>query len=60
MQSKAATYGFETSGTSYYALPFLYAFGGGMFDQHNNILVDNTGSVKGLQFLLNLENTPLR
>jgi arabinogalactan oligomer / maltooligosaccharide transport system substrate-binding protein len=56
VQHKAATYGFETSGTSYYALPFLYAYGGGMFDQHNNILVDSAGSVNGLQFLLNLEH----
>ena len=56
VQKKAAEYGFETGGTSYYALPFLYACGGGMFDQHNNILVNNTGSVEGLEFLLNLEN----
>ena len=56
VQSKAATYGFETSRTSYYALPFLYAYGGGMFDQQNKILVDKPRSVNGLQFLLNLEN----
>jgi arabinogalactan oligomer/maltooligosaccharide transport system substrate-binding protein len=30
-----------------------------MFDQHNNILVNNTGSVEGLEFLLNLENDHL-
>ena len=52
-----AKYGFETSGTSYYALPFLYAYGGGMFDGHNNIVVNSSGSVKGLQFLVNMENT---
>jgi arabinogalactan oligomer/maltooligosaccharide transport system substrate-binding protein len=57
VQQKRATYGFETSGTSYYALPFLYAFGGGMFDQHNNIVVDSNKSVEGLQFLVSLENT---
>lgn len=56
VQKKVAEYGFETGGTFYYALPFLYACGGGMFDQHNNILVNNAGSVEGLEFLLNLEN----
>ena len=56
VQSKAAAYGFETSGTSYYALPFLYAFGGGMLDQHNNILVNSQGSIAGLNFLLKLQN----
>ncbi len=56
VQSKAAKHGFETSGTSYYALPFLYAFGGGMIDQHNKILVNSQGSVNGLEFLLKLQN----
>ena len=55
VQSKAATYGFETSGQAYYALPFLYAFGGGMFSQHN-ILVNSNGSINGLKFLLKLQN----
>ena len=57
VQRKAARYGFETDGTGYNALPFLYAFGGGMFDQHNHILVKSDGSVNGLRFLLNLQNT---
>ncbi len=57
VQSKTATYGFETNGMGYYALPFLYAFGGGMFDQHNNILVNSNQSVDGLKFLLKLQNT---
>jgi arabinogalactan oligomer / maltooligosaccharide transport system substrate-binding protein len=57
VQRKAATYGFETTGTSYYVLPFLWAFGGGMIDQQNNILVNNKGSVAGLIFLLKLQNT---
>jgi arabinogalactan oligomer / maltooligosaccharide transport system substrate-binding protein len=56
VQSKAATYGFETAGASYYVLPFLWAFGGGMIDQNNNILVNNAGSVAGLTFLLKLQN----
>lgn len=56
VQTKAAKYGFETSGGSYYVLPFLWAFGGGMFDKSNNILVNNAGSVAGLNFLLKLQN----
>ncbi|HEY7418571.1 MAG TPA: extracellular solute-binding protein [Ktedonobacteraceae bacterium] len=54
--SKAAKYGFETSGSSYFILPFLWAYGGGMIDQHNNILVNNADSVAGLNFLLKLQN----
>ena len=56
-QSEPATYGFETTGTSYYVLPFLWAFGGGMIDLSKNILVNNEGSVNGLTFLLKLQNT---
>ncbi len=55
-QSKAAKYAFETSGASYFALPFLWAFGGGMIDTNNNILVNNSGSIAGLTFLLKLQN----
>ena len=55
-----AEYGFETGGTFYYALPFLYACGGGMFDQaNNNILVDSPESVAGLNFLVKLQK-PIR
>ena len=57
VQSKAAPYGFETDGTGGNVLPFLWAFGGGMLDPHNNILVNNAGSVNGLKFLLKLQNT---
>ncbi|HEY1349844.1 MAG TPA: extracellular solute-binding protein [Ktedonobacteraceae bacterium] len=56
VSSKATKYGFETSGASYFALPFLWAFGGGMIDPNNTILVNNTGSVSGLNFLLKLQN----
>ena len=56
VRHKAAKYGFEFGGTSYYALPFLYACGGGMFDHHDNILVNNTGSAAGLNFLVKLQN----
>src|SRR5216683_756684 len=57
VSSKAAKYGFETSGASYFALPFLWSFGGGMIDNSNKILVNNTGSIAGLNFLLKLQNT---
>ena len=56
VQTKTAKYAFETSGASYFALPFLWAYGGGMIDQNNNILVNNAGSVAGLNFLLKLQN----
>ena len=48
VRSEKRTYGFETNGSSYDALPFLYTFGGGMIDRNNNIVVNNPGSVKGL------------
>lgn len=56
VQDKKALYGFETNGQAYYALPFLYAFGGGMFDQRNDILVNSKESIDGLEFLLKLQN----
>jgi arabinogalactan oligomer / maltooligosaccharide transport system substrate-binding protein len=54
-QKEKGIYGFETNGSSYDALPFLYAFGGGMIDQNKQIVVDSPGSVQGLMFLLNLQ-----
>jgi len=57
VSAHAAKYGFETSGGSYFVLPFLWAFNGGMIDPSNNILVNNSGSVAGLSFLLKLQNT---
>lgn len=56
VSSGASKYGFETSGASYFALPFLWAFGGGMIDPQNHILVNNSGSIAGLNFLLKLQN----
>ena len=56
VQSGAAKYGFETDGIAYDNLPFLYAFGGGMLDKNNNILVNNAASVAGLNFLLRLKD----
>lgn len=52
----AAKYGFETDGKAYDNLPFLYAFGGGMLDKNNKILVNDAGSVAGLKFLLRLKD----
>jgi arabinogalactan oligomer / maltooligosaccharide transport system substrate-binding protein len=50
-------YGFETNGSSYYTLPFLWGFGGGMMDDDNRTpLVNNPGSKAGLEFLLRLQN----
>jgi arabinogalactan oligomer / maltooligosaccharide transport system substrate-binding protein len=57
VSTKTAKYGFETSGASYYALPFLWSFGGGMIDNNKNILVNSAGSVAGLNFMLKLQNT---
>ena len=56
-QKERGEYGFETDGTFVKALPFLYACGGGMLDQHNNeILLNDKGSVSGLNFLVHMQN----
>lgn len=56
-QKNKGEYGFETDGTLTKALPFLYACGGGLLDQHNNkILLSDQGSVSGLNFLVHLQN----
>ncbi|MGC8741312.1 MAG: extracellular solute-binding protein [Candidatus Sumerlaeaceae bacterium] len=40
---------------SYFMLPFIWAFGGGLIDEKTNeILIANEGAVKGLQFMLDL------
>jgi arabinogalactan oligomer / maltooligosaccharide transport system substrate-binding protein len=57
VQKIQGTYGFETDGQAYSVLPFLYAFGGGMFDPQENPVVANDGSVNGLTFLSRLQNT---
>ncbi|HEX2221202.1 MAG TPA: extracellular solute-binding protein [Candidatus Limnocylindria bacterium] len=49
---------FYMRGDAYWLQPFLWAFGGGLFDvneegQVTEILVNNEGSVAGLEFLLN-------
>ncbi|GHO81609.1 sugar ABC transporter substrate-binding protein [Ktedonobacter sp. SOSP1-85] len=55
-QSKAAKYGFETSGASYFALPFFWSFGGGMIDNNSKIQVNGQGSIDGMNFLTKLQN----
>lgn len=51
-------YGFATSGSSYFALPFIFADGGGMIsDDAKQILVNNSGAVSGLNRLLTILNT---
>jgi arabinogalactan oligomer/maltooligosaccharide transport system substrate-binding protein len=46
VHSKTAKYGFETSGASYFTLPFLWSFGGGMIDSDGKtVLVNDSGSV---------------
>src|ERR1039457_426016 len=54
--SGAAQYGFETPGTGYSVLPFLYSFGGGMLGRHDRILINDAGSINGLEFLLKLQD----
>ncbi|AXA37577.1 MAG: extracellular solute-binding protein [Candidatus Hydrogenedentota bacterium] len=40
---------------SYFTLPFIWAFGGGLIDEKTNeVLINNEGSVRGLQFMLDL------
>jgi arabinogalactan oligomer/maltooligosaccharide transport system substrate-binding protein len=56
VQSGVARYGFETDGTAYNILPFLYTFGGGMLDRNSNILVNSNGSLNGLDFLLKMQD----
>ncbi len=58
VQQHKAKYGFETDGSFNKAAPFLYACGGGLLDPRSNrILVNDKGSVSGLDFLLHLRKT---
>ena len=58
VKSRAAEYGFETDGTAYSVLPFLYTFGGGMLGHDGRILISDQGSINGLNFLLNELTVP--
>lgn len=41
---------------AYWYQPFMWAFGGGLITDDHKILVNNAGSVKGLEFLLKLRD----
>ncbi|MDQ0232464.1 extracellular solute-binding protein [Metabacillus malikii] len=60
MMSKALTnenqYGVFISPDSYYALPYVWAFGGGMISDDKEILINNEGSRNGINFMLKLMN----
>ena len=49
-------YGFFMRGDSYWLQPFVWAYGGGLLDEQKNIFINNAGSVKGLQFVLDLRD----
>ncbi|MBM7710419.1 extracellular solute-binding protein [Enterococcus lemanii] len=60
MMSKALTnenqYGVFISPDSYYALPYVWAFGGGMISDDMEILINNEGSRNGINFMQKLMN----
>lgn len=47
-------YGIYISPDSYYSLPYVWGFGGGMISDDNEIMISNPGSVDGIDFMLNL------
>lgn len=47
-------YGFFYRGDPYWFLPFLWSFGGGMVSDNMDIQINSEGSVKALQYLLDL------
>lgn len=49
-------YGIFISPDSYYALPYVWAFGGGMISDNNEIQIANEGSAKGIDFMMQLMN----
>ncbi len=49
-------YGIFISPDSYYALPYVWAFGGGMISDNNEIQIDNEGSINGINFMMQLIN----
>lgn len=44
------------NGDGYFVQPFIWAFGGGLIDNDRNILINNSRSVSGLQFALDLKD----
>jgi len=50
-------YGFAMRGDSYWVQPFVWAFGGGLIDINDlSVQINNAGSVKGLQFVIDLKD----
>jgi arabinogalactan oligomer/maltooligosaccharide transport system substrate-binding protein len=50
-------YGFFWRGDSYWLLPFIWAFGGGLIDEKtHHILINNQGSVHALEFYIALRD----
>lgn len=49
-------YGIFISPDSYYSLPYVWGFGGGMISDNNEIMIGNSGSVNGIDFMLKLLN----
>lgn len=47
-------YGIFISPDSYYSLPYVWGFGGGMISDENEIMIGNSGSVDGINFMLKL------
>jgi arabinogalactan oligomer / maltooligosaccharide transport system substrate-binding protein len=44
-------FGWEFQGGSYFAQAFIFAFGGGLIDDSGKPLINNAGSINGLNFL---------
>lgn len=47
----AGKYGWEFEGSSYFAQPFIFAFGGGLIDDSGKPQINSAGSISGLNFL---------
>jgi arabinogalactan oligomer/maltooligosaccharide transport system substrate-binding protein len=47
-------YAYFYRGDVYWFLPFLWSFGGGMISDNNQLLINSPGSVKALQYLIDL------
>jgi arabinogalactan oligomer/maltooligosaccharide transport system substrate-binding protein len=47
-------YGFFYRGDPYWFLPFLWSFGGGMVSENKEILINSPGSIKALEYLIDL------
>lgn len=48
-------YGIYVSNDAYYALPYIWAFGGGMISDDRKIEITSEDTIKGLEFMLKLQ-----